>query len=69
MFIAEACTNDELPKIEGEGFFEEDFIELFEIGEVVHLYCDDGHTASGATTATCTENGFVSEGSIICVKG
>jgi len=64
----QACTNDELPKIEGEGFFEEDFIELFEIGEVVHLYCDDGHTASGATTATCTENGFVSEGSIICVK-
>ena len=67
--ISEGCTYDELPEIKGEGFYEEEgLFDFFHIGEQANLQCEDGYKATGATTTTCTENGFVNEGNMICVK-
>ena len=68
-FISEGCTNEELPKIKGRGFYEEEFVEVFGIGEKANLQCEEGYKPSGATTTTCTEYGFDNEDSMICVKG
>jgi len=65
----QGCTYDELPEIKGEGFYEEEgLFDFFHIGEQANLQCEDGYKATGATTTTCTENGFVNEGNMICVK-
>jgi len=66
----QGCTIDDLPEIKGEGFYEEELlsVEFFGVGEVAHLQCGVGYKPTGATSATCTQDGFVSQGEMVCAK-